>query len=184
MSEPFKSFDSSWPDVHALRMHTRISTSPPTPPAAPPIVLVHGLGVSSRYLAPTAERLTTGFKVFVPELPGFGQSDKPRQTFNVPELTDVLAAWLAAVGLDRAMFLGNSLGCQVIVDLAARYPQCVSRAILVGPTVDTVDRTFPRQLWRRISRLAIRALVAIANPRARLLGVRHEKDLSNMPLCG
>jgi pimeloyl-ACP methyl ester carboxylesterase len=36
----------------------------------------------------------------------------------------------------------------VVVDLAVRYPQCVDRAVLVAPTVDRVDHTMPRQLWR------------------------------------
>ena len=131
-------------------------------------MLVHGLGVSATYLAPTAERLAGDFRVLVPELPGFGHSDRPPQALNIPQMADVLAAWLREVGLgevglgnvgqrdvgpsdvDRsgAAFLGNSMGCQVIIDLAVRYPQLVQRAILVGPTVDTVGRTLRRQLWR------------------------------------
>jgi pimeloyl-ACP methyl ester carboxylesterase len=42
------------------------------------------------------------------------------------------------------------LGCQVIVDPAVRYPRQVRAAILVGPTVDRVDHTFARQLWRAV----------------------------------
>ena len=46
------------------------------------------------------------------------------------------------------MFLGNSLGCQVIIDLAVRYPELVDAAVLVGPTVDTSGHTMIQQLWR------------------------------------
>ena len=148
MNQSYSQFVSIWPTIQGLKIHTRSSTSAPA--GAPPLVLVHGLGVSARYMAPTAELLARDFKVLVPEMPGFGQSDKPRHVLDVPELADVLAAWLATTGLTRASFLGNSLGCQVIVDLAVRYPQCVARTILVGPTVDTVGRTFFQQFWRGV----------------------------------
>jgi 2-hydroxy-6-oxonona-2,4-dienedioate hydrolase len=118
-------------------------------PASPrPIVFLHGLGVSARYMLPTFQLLASEYKVFAPEMPGFGRSDKPKHVCDVPELADVLAEWMMAVGLPSATFLGNSLGCQVIVDLAVRHPRRVDNAILVGPTVDTRDRTMPRQLWR------------------------------------
>ena len=43
---------------------------------------------------------------------------------------------MQAIGLDRATLLGNSLGCQVIAQFALRYPACIERAILVGPSMD------------------------------------------------
>ena len=55
---------------------------------------------------------------------------------------------MEAVGIRSAVFLGNSLGCQVIVDLAVRHPTLVDAAILVGPTVDSRARTMLQQLWR------------------------------------
>ena len=42
-----------------------------------PVVLVHGFGVSGRYMLPLAEALARWFSVFVPELPGNGRSEKP-----------------------------------------------------------------------------------------------------------
>jgi pimeloyl-ACP methyl ester carboxylesterase len=45
--------------------------------------------------------------------------------FNVPELADWVTAWIPAIGLQRVSLLGNSFGCQVIADLAMRYPDRV-----------------------------------------------------------
>ena len=56
----------------AARMHTRVWGG--VGPARPPAVLVHGLGMSGRYLAPTAERLAADFRVYAPDLPGFGRT--------------------------------------------------------------------------------------------------------------
>jgi pimeloyl-ACP methyl ester carboxylesterase len=104
--------------------------------------------VSSRYLVPTAERLAPFHPVYLPDLPGFGKSDKPRGALNITELADALAAWARAVGPARAAYLGNSMGCQVIIDLAVRYPDLINAAVLVGPTVDPAARTVPREIGR------------------------------------
>src|SRR6185295_9883362 len=82
-----------------------------------PIVLVHGLGVSGRYMLPVGQVLAEHHRVLIPDLPGFGRSDKPPQVLSVSRLAEVLSAWLKATGIPRADFLGNSIGCQVIVDL-------------------------------------------------------------------
>ena len=101
-------------------------------------------------MIPMAERLAERRAVIAPDLPGFGQSEAVGKPLDIPELADVVMAWCQAMGLESAAFLGNSLGCQVVVDLALRYPGTVSQAILVSPTVDRVGRTMPEQFWRAV----------------------------------
>jgi 2-hydroxy-6-oxonona-2,4-dienedioate hydrolase len=109
------------------------------------VVLVHGLVVSSRYMVPTAERLAPHHWIFAPDLPGFGKSEKPPQALDVAGLSDALSAWMGEFGLERAALVGNSMGCQVIADLAVRHPGRVERAVLQGPTMDPKGRSVPRQ---------------------------------------
>lgn len=99
-------------------------------------------------MVPTAERLARYYGVFVPDLPGFGRSEKPPRPLSVAGLSDSLVAWMNAVGLGSASFVGNSVGCQVIVDLAARHPGRVERAVLQGPTMDPRGRSASRQVVR------------------------------------
>jgi 2-hydroxy-6-oxonona-2,4-dienedioate hydrolase len=54
--------------------------------------------------------------LYAPDLPGFGRSSKPRKVLEMVELADALAAWMARIGLPRAAMIGNSMGCQVIVE--------------------------------------------------------------------
>ncbi len=138
---------SEWVDVGGRRIHVRISTRP-LPPGAPTIVLVHGIGVSGRYLVPTALRLARTCRVYVPDLPGFGLSAKPNEILDVPALADALAAWMRVLELPRAALLGNSFGCQIIAELGARHPWLIDRAVLQGPTMDPRARNVPRQLLR------------------------------------
>src|SRR5215217_647908 len=70
----------TWTDVPTLgcRVHARTWAGSPGEQRAP-VVLVHGLGLSSRYLAPLGRRLAAlGHRVLAPDLPGFGRSPKPR----------------------------------------------------------------------------------------------------------
>jgi 2-hydroxy-6-oxonona-2,4-dienedioate hydrolase len=106
----------------------------------PEVVLVHGLVVSSRYLVPTARLLADHCNVAMPDLPGWGRSGAAGRALSIPELADVLAEWMRVTGRRRAVLLGNSMGCQIIVDVAARYPQLVAGLVLVGPTVQPEGR--------------------------------------------
>ena len=55
-------------DVNGLRMHSLTSIDPVSIDA-PVIVLVHGSGLSGRYMIPTALELTADFRVYVPDIP-------------------------------------------------------------------------------------------------------------------
>jgi pimeloyl-ACP methyl ester carboxylesterase len=135
--------------VGAYDMQARVS-SRPVSAGGPVFVLVHGVGVSGRYMMPTARLLARDHSVYVPDLPGFGTSCRPSHALDIPELADALAAWCEALGLPRAVFLANSLGCQVVVDFAARYPRHVERAVLVGPTTDPEAQTLIQLVGRGV----------------------------------
>ncbi len=114
----------------------------------PALILVHGLVVSSRYMVPIAELLSAHYRVYVPDLPGFGKSGKPPHVLSVVELSNALAAWMEEASLERAAFLGNSFGCQIIADLSVRHPGRIERAVLQGPTMEPWGRTVLRQIGR------------------------------------
>jgi 2-hydroxy-6-oxonona-2,4-dienedioate hydrolase len=131
---------STFTMVNGVRMHALVSTAPVAADAQA-VVLVHGSGLSGRYMIPTARALTPDFRVYVPDIPGYGDSGDPGRVLNISEMSDWLAAWMQAIRLDQAAFLGNSFGCQVIVDLAARYPDLVEAALLQGPTTPPNERS-------------------------------------------
>jgi 2-hydroxy-6-oxonona-2,4-dienedioate hydrolase len=131
-----------------LSIHACVSVDL-APARSLPIILVHGIGVASRFMVPAAEVLSPYHRVYAPDLPGFGESVKPAHALNILELADTLAGWTGAIGLESAAFLGNSFGCQIVVELALRYPQLVERVVLQGPTMDPQART----AWRQIARL-------------------------------
>ncbi|MFL6656213.1 MAG: alpha/beta fold hydrolase [Sulfurifustis sp.] len=138
---------SVWNHVGNWVIHARVAL-PPQPSYAPPVVLVHGFGMSSTYFMPTAERLARRFIVYAPDLPGHGKSRTPRRALDIPQLADALIAWMEAKRIDLASLVGNSMGCQIAVDAAMRYPHRVDRLVLIGPTMDPPARRAAEMFWR------------------------------------
>jgi pimeloyl-ACP methyl ester carboxylesterase len=97
-------------------------------------------------MLPLAQSLAEWFSVFTPELPGSGRSDKPPAPLGIEGLAVALAGCLNALGLERPAFVANSLGCQVVTELAVRVPERVGPLALVGPTVDPERRLVRHQV--------------------------------------
>lgn len=142
-------------DIGGLRLHDRGAG------AGPPIAFVHGLAVSSRYFIPTIQALAPFYSCRAVDLPGYGFSDDPGRVLDVSGLADALASWLQAAGLQHAVLVGNSAGCQVVADCAARFPQITGPLVLIGPTVDPAARGGVRQFVRFL-RTGLRADVTQA----------------------
>jgi 2-hydroxy-6-oxonona-2,4-dienedioate hydrolase len=113
----------------------------------PGAVLVHGIGVSSRYMEPLARELGPTLRTAAVDLPGFGRSSKPPRTLGVQEHADVLARFVQVAGLAPAVLIGNSFGCQVVAACAASQPALVRATVLLGPTIDPSARSAARQVW-------------------------------------
>lgn len=139
--------ESKWAQVAGCSLHYRIPHEQPST-NRPAIIMVHGLVVSSRYMVPTAAQLAPHYRVYLPDFPGFGKSEKPDHYQNLDEMADTLADWMQAVGLPQANLLGNSLGCQIIARVAVRHPQRIQSAILVDPTMDIRARTAHQEIGR------------------------------------
>jgi 2-hydroxy-6-oxonona-2,4-dienedioate hydrolase len=105
-------------------------------PGGAQVVLVHGLGVSSSYFVPLLRKLAGRAGAVAPDLPGFGSTPGPPDALGIEELADTLVRFVEALELERPLLLGNSLGCQIVVDVAVRRPDLVGALALVGPTVD------------------------------------------------
>ena len=73
-------FQSRRADVLGLRVHVRVAGS------GPPVVLLHGLGVSGSYLEQLGLLLARTRRVVVPDLPGWGKSERPRRPLGVEGL--------------------------------------------------------------------------------------------------
>jgi pimeloyl-ACP methyl ester carboxylesterase len=89
--------------------------------------------------------LGSGFHVVVPDLPGFGESEKPspsRYPYTFDAFAESLVDLVATLDLPRVSVCGHALGGAVALAMAADHPDVVDRLVLVSPIVypPTVDR--------------------------------------------
>ncbi|MGW4499620.1 alpha/beta fold hydrolase [Micromonospora sp. NPDC004336] len=143
---PAAGLTSEWRLVDGIRTHIRRTADPGT--GGTPVVLVHGLAVSHRYLTPLALALADTHPVYAPDLPGFGLTERPGTAYDVLRHADHLAAWLAAYRMPPVCLFGHSFGAEVVAALAARHPDAVRAVVLAGPTSDPVARSRRRQFGR------------------------------------
>jgi len=136
--------------VHGIPIHARVSSQPASDDWAP-LIFVHGLGLSVRYLEPTMTRLAGDYSVAGLDLPGFGRSGNPPAALDVSGLCNALAGWLDARGIGPAIFVGSSFGCQVIIELASREPSRVLGLVLNAPMMDPAYRSMGKQLLRMLA---------------------------------
>ncbi|MEP7000359.1 MAG: alpha/beta hydrolase [bacterium] len=145
--EPTELLTSVFDVVAGVTIHSRVSTRTFSD-GRTRLVFVHGLGVSVRYFEPTMLELAREHPIAGLDLPGFGRSGRPPKALDTPGLAKALADWLDARGIGPAIFIGNSYGCQIIVELAFQEPSRVVGLVLNAPTMDPAHRTIFGQLWR------------------------------------
>jgi pimeloyl-ACP methyl ester carboxylesterase len=111
-----------------------------------PIVHLHGFAISGSYMVPTAELLVDEHPTYVPDLPGFGKSPRPEHQNDIPALADFAAGLLDALEIDKAVVVGNSLGCAVLAAFGERHPDRIERAVMVSPAGGKHSTPLPRAI--------------------------------------
>lgn len=114
--------------INGVRLHYRRTFG-----GGPPLVLVHGLTDSALYWAPVLERLGQGYDLVIYDARGHGRSEKPAAGYTYDQLADDLAALIGALGLDRPVVIGHSMGAATTALAAARYPALMRAIVLEDP---------------------------------------------------
>jgi 2-succinyl-6-hydroxy-2,4-cyclohexadiene-1-carboxylate synthase len=98
------------------------------------LVLLHGFTQTGRSWAPVIAELRGRYRCFAPDLPGHGDAQGRR-----PATFDAVAAYLAALKLERFTLCGYSMGGRLALDFALRHPARVERLVLIGATPGIAD---------------------------------------------
>jgi 3-oxoadipate enol-lactonase len=101
------------------------------PPDAPVVVLSNSLGSDHRMWDAQVAGLSEHFRVARYDTRGHGRSPVPQGNYTIDDLTDDVVALLDRLGVDRAHFVGLSLGGMTGLRLAAREPDRVDRLVVL-----------------------------------------------------
>src|SRR6476659_7823866 len=85
-----------------------------SPPNGPPIVMVHGIGVSGIYFLPLAQEIMTDHHALIIDLPGYGTTPHPPKPLSIPALAHVVDCVVKIYKLHQPTLVGQSMGCQTI----------------------------------------------------------------------
>ncbi|RME24582.1 MAG: alpha/beta hydrolase [Deltaproteobacteria bacterium] len=105
----------------------------PADPDAVPLVFVHGLSSTMGFWEYQLPHFQEQRRVLALDLPGYGMSGRPDAPYTPPWYAEVLDAWLDAVGLERVVIVGHSMGGQIALTFALHHPDRVAGLILSAP---------------------------------------------------
>jgi pimeloyl-ACP methyl ester carboxylesterase len=101
----------------------------------PPLLLLHGIGSRGVSWWPVLDRLAMHARPIALDLRGHGASDKPATGYLLPDYAADLAALVDALGLDRPIVLGHSLGALVALEWAKTNHRRAAALILEDPSL-------------------------------------------------
>ncbi len=134
-------------DVTARGVRTRVIEAGDE--SLPALVLVHGFLVSHRAFDDVIDPFAKRFHVIAPDLPGFGESEKPspaRYPYGIEAYAEAIADVIAAFGVGRAAVLGHAMGAAVGITLAAQHHELVQRLVVVDPLCYPAPQAFRERL--------------------------------------
>ncbi len=98
------------------------------------IVLLHGLGASAERWEFVIPEFSKHYRVIVPDLIGFGQSDKPLVDYTTEFFSDFLSNFLQKLGITRTNIIGSSLGGQITAVFTSQHQEIIENLVLVSPS--------------------------------------------------
>jgi pimeloyl-ACP methyl ester carboxylesterase len=103
---------------------------------APPMVLLHTpeLAGSAYEMLGIMASLATRFRVYAPDLLGFGLSDRPDISYTADTYIELLHDFLTNVVVEPATLVASRLSCNYAVTVAANSPELCTRLVLLSPT--------------------------------------------------
>lgn len=133
----------------------------------PPLVLVHGLGASAEVWKDNIRELAAGYRVYAPDLIGFGHTDKPDIKYSPFDFLAFLKDFIDALGLEKVNMIGQSLGGGISLLYAIENPDRVNKLILVDSAGLGREMTLPMRLgsisllsrWFKVSKPVLEALI-------------------------
>ncbi|WEJ69964.1 alpha/beta fold hydrolase [Pseudomonas sp. PSE14] len=101
------------------------------------VLFIHGSGPGasghSNFKLNYPEFAAAGHRVLVPDLPGYGASDKPETDYTLDFFVDAMFGLLDALDIPRCTLVGNSLGGAIAIKMALDQPQRIARLVLMAP---------------------------------------------------
>ena len=115
-------------------------------------ICVHGMGGCRQHFSQTLPSLARHGRAIALDLPGFGESQMPAEPITLELFADTAATLARAVGLERVVFIGHSMGGPIALRFATRHPQLTASLVLLAGAVNTFSALLGLREVMRIAR--------------------------------
>lgn len=122
-------FEQKWLDIDGVR--TRVATAGPED--GQPVILLHGTGGHWETFAPTIPALSDQYRCIAVDMIGNGFTDKPDYDYEIQVYVRHILGIMKQLHVERAHFIGMSLGAWVSAKIAQQHPELVDKVILMSP---------------------------------------------------
>jgi len=116
-----------------------------------PIILIHGLGASADIWMHNVEALAQNHRVYVPDLVGFGKTDKPDTEYTASLFSTFINDFMRTLKIEKPSLVGNSLGGGIALQYTLLYPENVDKLV----TVDSAGLGVEAPLTLRLASLPL-----------------------------
>lgn len=117
-------------------------------------LILHGWGSNSGRWDTVAEKISEkGFRVIVPDLPGFGKSEVLSEPWTANRYISWLENFVRELNLEEFYLAGHSFGGALSVKFAIKYPQKVKKLFLIAAAF-VRKKTIKKQVLGRLSKIA------------------------------
>ena len=128
----------SWTETARLRTLQRDGVTlayTQTGGGKPPLVFVHGWAGDHTIFAPQVDHFSYSHRTIAVDLRGHGQSDKPEQNYTMAGFADDITWLCSQLDMTKPVIVGHSMGGNIALELAARYPELPAAIILLDSLV-------------------------------------------------
>lgn len=109
-----------------------------------PALLIHGWGATLKFWRGMLAPLSAHYRCVAIDLPGFGESDKPDVPYTIEWFAGFVGKLLDALGWQKAVFCGHSMGGMISSLFASQHPERVERLVVVNPPIHGPSSLFAK----------------------------------------
>ncbi len=105
------------------------------------IILLHGWGQNIEMMKPLGDNFSDRFRITILDLPGFGESEEPKETWTIDKYELLLEEFLKELNIKKPIVIGHSFGGRLAIRFGARNP--IEKLVLFGSPCIRINEELP-----------------------------------------
>jgi pimeloyl-ACP methyl ester carboxylesterase len=105
------------------------------------IILLHGWGQNIEMMKPVGDNFCDRFRITILDLPGFGESDEPKEAWNIDKYNNFLENFISELGIKKPIVIGHSFGGRLAIRYSAR--NSIEKLVLFGAPCIRIQEELP-----------------------------------------